>query len=341
MPNKQLMEILKMNDFNPHNWKKLDKSSQDHLNFQFGYMIQIDNERRLIMENFWPENWRELEEDEKLKVCQKLENNLSLESERHPYKILPYENCTSCDGITLHDKRIIKINLEDNIDNPYNVLTTVVHESCHADQHELIKLNNLAQEFKNCENINKKNMRACGLNKRDLLIMDWERFYYLDEESKLYSMQLMEVEAVTESTKFLQKYSEYMKNEKIFMEFLEDEKKNLNEIKESFTKEELVKEWFMDRRERFKSTNPFLYDRQERNQLKSLYSLNDMKDIRSEVLIELERWGKEQKKNAQRLTLDDLMKKNNESQKAKTKPVEQKPPEKEKKIIFGMSSHRL
>ncbi len=245
MPNREYREQRAFDDFWPSNWNSLHKEQQEELSRKFlNYMVNERKQERVVKE-FWPSNWSEKGENQKIKSCQRLENTLAFESGRTPYRLIPLEDCSQ-EGLTDNEKKTISINL--NNENPYEILETVVHESCHADQYNLFIKRDSAQYSEESMKIYKEHLERSGLSERDVLVMNWETWNYMSENKsilqtgseELYQMQLIEVDADFESVKFLRNYSKYMEPDSDFDEYLEEREDELEDLQGLFKKE---KQW--------------------------------------------------------------------------------------------------
>lgn len=319
MPNKNYKEQLTLKEFHPSNWKNMKKRDTDELNWKFEYMLMNDSKRRILMKNFNPNHWMNLNTDEKVEICQKLENNLSLESHRYPYKIDPIENLrqgsTQVNGYTDPANGTIAVNVNKN---PYTVIETVVHESCHADQYDMM-LKKKYVELKNMSMTKyKKDLECNGLTENDALVIKWENYNYIsDVENKkiMYDMQISEVEAVFESAKFFNKYSGYLESNEDLTQFIKKTEKELETIQSYFKNEELVKEWFEDRRERVKNLDTEIFSKKECKRLKAIFSSRDIKDCGFNILKDLENWSFHKQTEVESVGLDKLLE--NETRKSR------------------------
>lgn len=342
MPNRDVQEQKVFEHFQPSKWSNLSLEEQKSASWCFEYLLANEEYKLETLKEFVPSKWNNFSESQKLDSCQKLENTLALDSYRRPYLVLPM-SAGPVFGLTNDSKKIIYINL--HRESPFHILETISHESCHADQFDLIDKRQQSLVNAISESEYQEALERSGLSERDLLVMDWETCNYVRVENSpsmadntyLYAMQLIETEAILESTKFLRKYSEYFRDEEYFPEFLSEKEQQIENLKECFRDEGMQRQWFMDRRQRVAGGNQTHFSEDNRNELNTVFSLENMNDCRFKVLERLNSWENLSKKQEiEQVALNELMKKEpHRETRHRKRPADASQP-KEKKVRLGL-----
>lgn len=171
----------------------------------------MTNENNLspLFKEFWPSNWNKKSDRAKIDSCQKLENYLAAEGEREPYKVKNYDRATQffqgrADlcwlGRTNPLEKTIEVNVKGSTSS-FDVLMSLVKESAHADQHELIetmKRSNTNPEFKAKYN---QALKRYELSDTDVIVMKWEHKH--PYQGDYYEQQYTELDARQRCLKFL------------------------------------------------------------------------------------------------------------------------------------------
>ncbi len=297
MPNREYRAQCVRNGCWPSNWMNLSKEQQDGLTEKFTKLAENEKMLEEAVAQFKPSNWNQKNDDQRIGLCQSLENYLAYESGREPFHIVRSDDA-ACIGETMGDSKTIKINLGGH--NSFEILETMVHESSHADQMDLFDKRTKTQSGQMSISDFKEELEKSGLSESELLVMNWEADHYMTPENSrkqsgstdLYEMQLLETDAIFESAKFLRKYSSSMGNEDGFLAFLEEKEEEVEELKGLFKKEDTVKKWFEDRNTRVGETSEEKFSQSDREQLKSIFSAQDINECGFKLLTHLENWEK-------------------------------------------------
>lgn len=289
MPNREYRRQRLFEEFWPENWKDLPESTQKRLSDSFLYYSVNERNRSRIIEHFKPENWRELNQQERGHICKRLESVLAFENQRPPCSIIV--GTTGQPANMAFQRRLRQ-------DNPYKVLETVVHLSCHADHQDLIA--NRKTKGNNAE-LNRKfnrQLSLSALSEDDLIVIDWEKHHPLtnrDSVSRigtidLCNMQLGEVDCLLQSVRFLKEISGVMEGQEGFREYFRAKEDSLQRLQSTFWDDRLVRSWFKDRRERFPQTNVDKFSRSDLSVIEGLYSSEDFANCDFRVLKDLQSW---------------------------------------------------
>ncbi|MCC8027384.1 MAG: hypothetical protein LIP16_19025 [Clostridium sp.] len=280
-----------------------------------------DNELRRTIKLFDPANWRPLNTGRRIDICQELENHLAKESGRAPYRIIRNSDNETY-GSTVFSKKNIEINFDEGA---YHCLASVVHESRHADQYHLMEKRLNANYNPNAAEAYKKSLEENGLSEDDVLIMNWETINYISGKKgtgsrQLYQMQLKEIDAEFESMKFLRKYSESMRENPEFMDFLQDGEDKLADLQNSFKTDETVNRWFNDRKQKVLTIDPLLFNREEQARLKAIYFSHNIEACNSTILTSFINWQKPERTGIRKVTLNELLGEKNKKPDCRQRP---------------------
>lgn len=174
-----------------------------------------------LFQEFKPSNWWGKGEGKRIESCQKFENYLAAEGGREPYKVKNYDRATRFfQGLTdLHwlgrtnpSEKTIEVNVKGSASS-FDVLRSLVYESAHADQHELIKTMEKADHSFGSEY--NQALKRKELSDTDVIIMKWEYKHPLNlNHGNNYELQYIELDARQRSLKFLTQNYTLMGEEK-------------------------------------------------------------------------------------------------------------------------------
>lgn len=165
-----------------------------------------------MFQEFWPSNWNKKDDRERIESCQKLENYLSAEGGREPYKVKNYDRATQFFqglsdlywlGRTNPSEKTIEVNVKGTTSS-FDVLRSLTNESAHADQHELIEKNRKAADDYRIRSRYNQILQEKELSDTDILVMEWEHKNSLNPRNGVYyDQQYIELDARQRSLKFL------------------------------------------------------------------------------------------------------------------------------------------
>lgn len=312
MPNSKHKEQSTLEECLPSNQSPTDDSQEKELCLKLEDILAAGNSKEHIVKSFAQTKWNKMDEDERLILCQKLENNLASESHRAPYWVIRTNQLTH--GFTNKADKTISINV--NQVNSYEVLDTLVHESHHANQFDLIDKREKALGDRRAMAEFKEELEQKGFSETDVMVIGWELYNYVsarDSEAqaqslKLYDMQILETDAVFKATKFLHTYGHYLDDDSDFARFVKAKDKEVETLRGLFKEEKSVKLWFEDRIERVAGTDETKFSKPERDQLEAIFKLKDINDCGFKVISNLQSWENSTKKAAvERVTLNEVM----------------------------------
>lgn len=229
----------------------------------------------ILLEDFRPDKWKNLSRDQKLRACQRVENYLAGESGREPYKVVSSNNILNYGSTSYRDKKI-EIRLWGS--DSYNSLDTIVHESRHADQYNvaaefekyqsevrlILDINQIEHSIELSDKLKKhrdeakkksapffKKIENMGLEINDIIAMRWEMYHYLDSQAdfwssgniKLYRMQLLEVDAVSAASDFLDKNQSFFNLDSKLKKELSAKEKDIEKLRKNFNDESMYTKW--------------------------------------------------------------------------------------------------
>lgn len=291
----------------------------------------MPNEREAeVLQRFKYSNWMDLNEDQRTEACQELENCLAVGSRRMPCKI---ETGSGSDQLQDNTTFI------DITDNPYETLESVVREAFQTDKIELIHKKNYVQSGRMSADDYINELEQKGVTERDILVMIWENNNYLTADDShsligndnLHKMQFTDIYAKLESTKYLGANREIIGNEEGFNRFLGSKEHELKELQELFRKEDTVKQWFDDRRNRLNSSDVTSIGILEQIRIRNVFIAKDINKIDSLVLKNLQSIG-----SVTSVTLDSLLGKNEGKDVQSSKRTGEPSPPKAKKAKLGL-----
>ncbi len=227
-----------------------------------------------ILKKFVPDKYRKMGNLEVLRELQKLENNLAAESGRKPYQVRGAGSSAETIGLADKERQTLNVKLSYN---PYGVLHTLLHESRHASQYELIQERKRAVGNHQLMGDYKKNVEKHGLTDKDLLVMSWETDNYSNNDTNQYHMQFVEADAEISSYKFLVKHKGLLGGNGQFDLVIQQLENKMNDLKDAFNDDEMVKNWSKDRQTRHGNTGQGGLSQEEQRRLGEIYASGNIK----------------------------------------------------------------